>query len=65
MTILQGAEVGLKSCNAVTTEEVDDHIYRDFAESLRKEFSASAELFEKMASEENGHRHRLTELYQT
>jgi hypothetical protein len=63
MTILQCAEVGLKSCNAITTEEEDAHIYRDFAGSLRKEFPASAELFERVTPEEDGHRHRLIELY--
>ncbi|MBS1526675.1 MAG: rubrerythrin [Bacteroidetes bacterium] len=48
---------------AVTAEEEDAHIYRDFADTLREEFPASAELFDKMASEEDGHRHRLMELY--
>jgi len=48
---------------AITAEEEDAHIYRDFADSLREEFQASAELFEKMAEEEDGHRHRLIELY--
>src|ERR1700757_1736217 len=48
---------------AVSAEEEDAHIYRDFAESLRGEFPSSAELFEKMAVEEDGHRHRLIELY--
>src|SRR5271167_4015891 len=48
---------------AVTAEEEDARIYRDFAESLRKDFPATAELFTKMAAEEDGHRHRLTELY--
>jgi len=48
---------------AITAEEEDSHIYRDFADSLRAEFPATAELFEKMAAEEDGHRHRLTELY--
>ena len=48
---------------AVTAEEEDAHTYRDFAESLRKDFPATAELFTKMAAEEDGHRHRLTELY--
>jgi rubrerythrin len=48
---------------AITAEEEDAHIYRDFAESLRKEFPSSAELFDKMALEEDGHRHRLIELY--
>jgi rubrerythrin len=48
---------------AVTAEEEDAHIYRDFAESLRADFPATAELFTKMAAEEDGHRHRLIELY--
>jgi len=48
---------------AISSEEEDAHIYRDFAESLRADFPASAELFEKMAAEEDGHRHRLIELY--
>lgn len=48
---------------AITAEEEDAHIYRDFAESLRQDFPATAELFTKMAAEEDGHRHRLTELY--
>src|SRR5476651_1154606 len=48
---------------AVFAEEEDAHIYRDFAESLRDEFPASSELFERMALEEDGHRHRLIELY--
>jgi rubrerythrin len=48
---------------AITAEEEDAHTYRDFAESLRKDFPATAELFTKMAVEEDGHRHRLTELY--
>ena len=50
---------------AVSAEEEDAHIYRDFAESLQDEFPASSELFEKMAAEEDGHRHRLIELYRT
>jgi len=48
---------------AITAEEEDAHIYRDFAESLRADFPATAELFTTMAAEEDGHRHRLTELY--
>jgi len=30
---------------AVTAQEEDAHIYRDFAESLRTDFPATAELF--------------------
>ena len=48
---------------AITAEEEDARIYRDFAESLRANFSATAELFTRMALEEDGHRHRLIELY--
>jgi erythrin-vacuolar iron transport family protein len=48
---------------AVTAEEEDARIYRDFAESLRTDFPATAELFTKMAEEEDGHRHRLSEEY--
>jgi len=48
---------------AISAEEEDSHIYRDFAASLRADFPATAELFDKMAVEEDGHRHRLTELY--
>jgi rubrerythrin len=48
---------------AITAEEEDARIYRDFAESLRANFGATADLFTKMALEEDGHRHRLIELY--
>src|SRR5271170_2266235 len=49
---------------AITAEEEDGRIYRDFAQELRKNFPATAELFDHMADEESGHRHRLIELYQ-
>jgi rubrerythrin len=48
---------------AVSAEEEDGRIYRDFAEKLRVDFPASAALFTGMAGEEDGHRHRLIELY--
>jgi len=48
---------------AVTAEEEDARIYRDFAESLHADFPATAELFTRMAGEEDGHRHRLIESY--
>ena len=48
---------------AITAEEEDARIYRDFAESLRADFSSTAELFTKMAREEDEHRQRLIELY--
>src|SRR5213076_2299741 len=48
---------------AITAEEEDARIYRDFAELLRADFPATAELFTRMAGEEDGHRHRLIEVY--
>lgn len=48
---------------AISAEEEDGRIYADFAEALRREFPASAELFDAMANEESGHRHRLLDLY--
>lgn len=50
---------------AVTAEEEDARIYRDFAESLRKDYFATAEMFDQMAGEEDGHRHRLIDLYRS
>ncbi len=49
---------------AITSEEEDGRIYRDFAERLRESFPATAELFDRMAEEESGHRHRLLDIYQ-
>jgi rubrerythrin len=48
---------------AITAEEEDGRIYRDFAVALRANFPATAELFDRMAEEESGHRHRLLDLY--
>ncbi len=48
---------------AISAEEEDGRIYRDFAEKLQADFPASAQLFTGMAREEDGHRHRLIELY--
>ena len=48
---------------AITAEEEDGRIYRDFAVALRASFPATAELFDRMAEEESGHRHRLLDLY--
>src|SRR5438552_2541258 len=48
---------------AITAEEEDARIYRDFAESLRADFPATAELFTRMAGEEDRHRHRLIEIF--
>src|SRR5260370_20893681 len=50
---------------AVSLEEEDERIYADFAEGLRKDFPATAALFEGMREEESGHRRRLIDLYRT
>jgi rubrerythrin len=49
---------------AITAEEEDAHIYRDFAQWLTADFPSDAELFSRMAGEEDGHRHRLIASYQ-
>jgi rubrerythrin len=48
---------------AIELEEEDARIYADFAEGLRENYPASAQVFEGMRQEETGHRHRLFELY--
>jgi len=47
---------------AISLEEEDERIYADYVEELRKDFPASAALFEGMRAEEADHRHRLIEL---
>jgi rubrerythrin len=48
---------------AISLEEEDARIYADFAEGLRADFPAVADQFAEMRAEEDGHRHRLLELY--
>jgi len=48
---------------AISLEEEDARIYADFAEGLRADHPAVAEQFAQMRVEEDGHRHRLLELY--
>jgi rubrerythrin len=48
---------------AISSEEDDARIYRSYAERLRADFPASAAVFDGMAKEEDGHRHRLIELH--
>jgi len=48
---------------AITLEEQDARIYGDFAEGLRANYPASADVFDKMRETENGHRQRLMDLY--
>jgi erythrin-vacuolar iron transport family protein len=49
---------------AIASEEEDSRIYMTFAEDLRERYPDSAKLFEEMADEERGHRHRLLEMYE-
>jgi len=50
---------------AIALEEEDSRIYDNFVEGLQEHFPAAAEEFVKMREEENGHRHRLLELFRS
>src|SRR5579863_468962 len=49
---------------AISLEEEDERVYADFAEGLRKDFPASAAVFDGMRGEELNHRRRLIEHFQ-
>jgi rubrerythrin len=49
---------------AISSEEEDSRIYMSFAEDLAGRYPDSAKIFEEMAEEEKGHRHRLLEMYE-
>ena len=49
---------------AITLEEEDEKVYANFAEGLRKDFPATAAVFDGMRLEESGHRRRLMEVSQ-
>src|SRR3977135_2984955 len=49
---------------AISSEEEDSRIYMTFAEDLAERYPDSAKLFQEMAEEERGHRHRLLALYE-
>jgi rubrerythrin len=48
---------------AISLEEEDARIYDDFAEGLKADYPATAEVLREMRAEEDGHRHRLIELH--
>lgn len=48
---------------AIGMEEEDARIYADYADGLRQQYPASAEVFTRMREQEVDHRRRLTELY--
>ena len=50
---------------AIVLEEEDERVYSDFAENFRKDFPATASMFEGMRDEESTHRRRLIDLYRT
>ena len=49
---------------AITLEEEHARIYQDYADGLKENFPASANVFIELAEEENEHRGRLFALYQ-
>lgn len=50
---------------AISSEEDDGRIYLSYAEALRQDFPASAQMFEDMAAEESEHRQMLIERFRT
>jgi len=50
---------------AISLEEEDARIYEDFAAGLQQNYPEQAAKFREMRQEEDGHRHRLLELYKT
>ena len=50
---------------AISLEEEDAHVYEDFVDGLQTNYPEQAEKFRVMRREEDGHRHRLLELYKS
>jgi rubrerythrin len=48
---------------AISLEEEDGRIYGEFAQSLKSDYPASAQIFAGMQEQESDHRRRLIELY--
>src|SRR5579871_6131082 len=48
---------------AISLEEEDARIYGDFIDGLKANYPATAAILNEMLKEEDGHRHRLIELY--
>src|SRR5207248_9571876 len=48
---------------AISLEEEDARIFADLAAGLQEHFPAAAAQFRKLQAEEDGHRHRLLDLY--
>ncbi len=50
---------------AIALEEEDERVYADFTEVFRKDFPATATMFDGMREEESAHRRRLIDLYRS
>lgn len=50
---------------AISQEEEDARIYENFAEGLREHYPEQARKFDGMRQDEDGHRHRLLDLYRS
>jgi rubrerythrin len=50
---------------AIALEEEDERVYADFTEAFRKDFPATATMFDGMREEESAHRRRLIDLYRS
>ncbi|MET0526747.1 MAG: ferritin family protein, partial [Microvirga sp.] len=50
---------------AIASEEEDSRIYQHFADRLRPDFPASAEIFDGMAEEERDHRNSLYDFFRS
>ena len=48
---------------AIALEEEDSRTYSDLADTMRETYPGTARMFAAMAAEEDGHRHRLLDLY--
>jgi len=48
---------------AISSEEEDSQIYMSFAHKLRGEYNSTAQMFEDMAAEEQGHKNMLLDMY--
>ncbi len=49
---------------AISSEEDDARIYRNYAERLRADYPDTAQIIDGMATEEDGHRQRLIDLHE-
>ena len=48
---------------AIALEEEDSRTYSDLADAMRESYPGTSRMFAAMAAEEDGHRHRLLDLY--